>query len=100
VTAPGNGSPTGTVEYFAQFSTLNIQVGQGPVNTPVQFSSDSLPPGPLTITAIYIGASNFNGSTSPRSRSCSVELGALEIVSPSLGLRARRRIPECRTAKG
>jgi hypothetical protein len=62
VVAPGAGTPTGTVD-FKDGATL---LGTGTVSGgTASFSTSSLSAGNHSITAVYSGDGNFNGSTSP-----------------------------------
>jgi uncharacterized repeat protein (TIGR03803 family) len=62
VSSPGVGTPTGTVTFSANGSTL----GSGTLNGSgvATYTTSTLPGGNQNITASYIGASNFAGSTS------------------------------------
>ena len=61
--APGAGVATGTVNFFRDATLL----GSGTLNGSgvASFSTSSLPAGVGSITAVYAGSGNFNGSTSP-----------------------------------
>ena len=61
--APGAGTPagTGTVQFKANVTNLGAAVT--PVGGVATFSTSSLSPGSYTITAVYAGDGNFNGST-------------------------------------
>ncbi len=61
--APGAGVATGTVNFFRDATLL----GSGALNGTglASFSTTTLPAGVGSITAVYAGSGNFNGSTSP-----------------------------------
>ena len=61
--APSGGVPQGTVE----FRDNNVAIGTGTLNGEgvATFTTSSLTSGPHPITAVYLGSSAFNGSTSP-----------------------------------
>ncbi len=61
VTAPGAGTPTGTVTFLDGSTTLGTGTVSGGVAT---FTTSSLAIGVHTITANYAGDGNFNGSSS------------------------------------
>jgi len=61
VTAPGAGTPTGTVTFKDGATTLGTGSVAGGTAT---FSTTTLPVGARSITAVYGGDTNFNGSTS------------------------------------
>ncbi|MGW2376647.1 Ig-like domain repeat protein [Kitasatospora sp. NPDC001683] len=61
-TAPGAGTPTGTVSFFDGATLL----GTGTLVTGVAaFSTSTLSVGSHSLTAVYAGSTSFNGSTSP-----------------------------------
>ncbi len=64
--ASGSTAPTGSVE----FEIDGVVVGSGPLSGTLgsdqaTFSTSLLPPGSHTLTAVYSGDTNFNGSISP-----------------------------------
>ena len=63
VAPPGAGTPTGTVN----FKDSGTTIGSGTLNGGgvATFATSALAVGSLSITAEYMGDSNFNGSTSP-----------------------------------
>ena len=61
VTAPGAGSPGGTVQFFdgaTSLGTAPVAAGSAVLNT------SALPVGARSLTAVYSGNASFNGSTS------------------------------------
>jgi Bacterial Ig-like domain (group 3)/FG-GAP-like repeat len=63
VTAPGGGTPTGTVSYFNGTREIgNSNLNGSDVAT---LTTSALPEGTLSITATYSGDANFGTSTSP-----------------------------------
>ena len=61
-TAPGSGVPTGTVTFKNGSSTLGTRTLDGAGHA--TFATSTLTVGSRSITAVYLGSSNFNGSTS------------------------------------
>ncbi len=60
--SPGSGPPTGSVEFFNGTTPLGTTTLAGGVAT---FSTNNLAAGANSVTAQYLGDSNFNGGTSP-----------------------------------
>ncbi len=59
-TSPGVGTPTGTVQFYDN----NVYIGSGTVTNGAALFNTMLPVGPNSITAIYSGDPNFEGSAS------------------------------------
>ncbi len=62
VSSPGSGSPTGSVQFFNGTDALGTATLSGGVAT---FTTSTLTQGSNSITAQYMGDSNFTASTSP-----------------------------------
>src|SRR6185436_7202586 len=58
---PGSGTPTGSVEFFDGATSLGTQPLSGGSTMLV---TSGLPLGSPSITAVYLGSSDFGGSTS------------------------------------
>ncbi len=63
VVSPGGGTPTGTVAFYA--GTTLLGSASSTTTNVVSFTTDQLSVGTHSITAVYEGNVNYNGSTSP-----------------------------------
>ncbi len=63
VTSPGTGTPTGTVNFFDGATLLGS--GTLSASRTASFSTSTFTPGSHSITAVYVGTTNFATSTSP-----------------------------------
>jgi len=63
VTAPGGGTPTGTVIFMDGATVLGSNTLAGGTPDAVAFATNALAIGPHNITAVYNGDANFTGST-------------------------------------
>jgi hypothetical protein len=73
VNAPGAGTPTGTIQFQMDGSDLGPRVGLS--GGSVSMTASALPPGTLTISAIYAGDGSFAGSSDWLSQSIQYATG-------------------------
>jgi autotransporter-associated beta strand protein len=80
--APGAGTPTGTVNFLSNGSSLGP--GTTLSNGVATFTTSSLPVGSATITAVYLGDANFLASTSTPVTQVVTAAGTTTTVTSSL----------------
>ncbi|MDH6138996.1 MULTISPECIES: Ig-like domain repeat protein [Kitasatospora] len=85
VVAPGAGTPTGTVSFFNGATLLGTSALAEGVAT---FGTTTLSVGSHSLTAVYSGDADFNGSTSPVDTQTVTGHSApsLHVVAPDIGL--------------
>src|SRR5262249_47354990 len=90
--SPGAGVPTGMVafKHASPDGTSSVTLGPAPLDAPghAVFTKDNLVPADHTIFAVYLGDSNFSGSTSnslvQKVTKADTEIRMVSLVNPSV----------------